>query len=418
MRQVILASCIATLTVTVFVVKYYLASKVTLLGHSVSSWYQLGGTEGGHVVYIMALRFMGQQSVGLRVLASLQCWAFSTGVPMLLVEPDMSGSSFTSKNEHDNTSLGNLFDLQHFNTLSERAGYPQLISRKQYSELNSKKAIYIIIGREFKQIWPKNDSDLCCPKKAIRSYWLEEDFCIVKVVSISVKSLTSQMVQKILGKWLNLNITIVFPRFGPWYHENCMDTAVLFHPSSRVLRDVDHYIEMHLERGQFIATMLRIEHVLHKRSKLEFKKCLHDVVDITQKIQGNRTRMVAADFGKYGSDSWGWSIPDKDKVAMAKREARKTLQILLGNGMSFEEWEDSFGRFAAGMNSGYVAAVQRTIASRAKCLVLAGGGRFHELALKEYLMFHSESEHCVYLICTKNEEILLHLLQQNKRSSI
>ena len=47
---------------------------------------------------------------------------------------------------------------------------------------------------------------------------------------------------------------------------------------------------------------------------------------------------------------------------------------------------------------GYVAALQRTIASRANCLVLVGGGNFLKLALGDYLNFHpNPSSWCIHM---------------------
>ena len=49
---------------------------------------------------------------------------------------------------------------------------------------------------------------------------------------------------------------------------------------------------------------------------------------------------------------------------------------------------------------GYVAAIQRTIASRADCLVLVGGGHFLKLALGDYLKFHpNHSSWCIHTVC-------------------
>ena len=41
---------------------------------------------------ITALRYAGQQGAGINALASLQCWAGHTGLPMSILEPIISGT--------------------------------------------------------------------------------------------------------------------------------------------------------------------------------------------------------------------------------------------------------------------------------------------------------------------------------------
>ena len=66
-------------------------------------------------------------------------------------------------------------------------------------------------------------------------------------------------------------------------------------------------------------------------------------------------------------------------------KSKQLLNSLFNNELSFSEWEESFTRATGGVgNSGYIqAALQRTLASRAKCLILIGGGTFQDLALKD-----------------------------------
>ena len=47
---------------------------------------------------------------------------------------------------------------------------------------------------------------------------------------------------------------------------------------------------------------------------------------------------------------------------------------------------------------GYIAAIQRVLASRADCLVLVGGGDFQSMAVYDFMNFHNSSK-CVHLVC-------------------
>ena len=63
---------------------------------------------------------------------------------------------------------------------------------------------------------------------------------------------------------------------------------------------------------------------------------------------------------------------------------------------SFQKWEESFNEATGGIkDQTYIAALQRVIASRAKCLLLFGGGTFELLAFRDYLRNHpNPSERC------------------------
>ncbi len=68
---------------------------------------------------------------------------------------------------------------------------------------------------------------------------------------------------------------------------------------------------------------------------------------------------------------------------------------------NFSDWESSFTKAAEHANNpGYIASLQRTIASQADCLILMGGGDFQRLAMIDYLENHSKpTQLCLYLLC-------------------
>ncbi len=78
-----------------------------------------------------------------------------------------------------------------------------------------------------------------------------------------------------------------------------------------------------------------------------------------------------------------------------------TVTRLFGNRLTFEEWENTFSNVTSGVEDrGYIAGLQKAIASRADCLVLVGGGHFLHLALREYMHNHpDQSTWCVELLC-------------------
>ena len=56
-------------------------------------------------------------------------------------------------------------------------------------------------------------------------------------------------------------------------------------------------------------------------------------------------------------------------------------------------------RWPGGMTDrGYVAALQRLLASRVDCMILLGGGDFQAFAVTDYLEYHKIGKKCVHVI--------------------
>ncbi len=100
---------------------------------------------------------------------------------------------------------------------------------------------------------------------------------------------------------------------------------------------------------------------------------------------------VTADIGMFGSKSWNEreELSEQDKASIFNRVQQFVTTELLCNDLTFSQWEDSFVNIAQDRDDqGYIAALQRVIASRADCVVIVGGGNFIKMALGEYLGNH------------------------------
>jgi hypothetical protein len=69
--------------------------------------------------------------------------------------------------------------------------------------------------------------------------------------------------------------------------------------------------------------------------------------------------------------------------------------------VSFRNWENTLFNVTGGIKDrSYIAALPRTVASRAVCLVLVGGGNFLRLALHNYLNDHTDPHSwCLHFVC-------------------
>ena len=190
-----------------------------------------------------------------------------------------------------------------------------------------------------------------------------------------------------------------------------------FLPSPRLMSDTKRYENLFLKSSNEVAVMLRIEHVIDYVNKhheqWSIDKCLQDAYQLTSERQKSGRPMVTLDMGRFGSGVWS-ELAAKYDVDGLTEKLKQLLNSLFNNELSFSEWEESFTRATGGVeNSGYIAALQRTLASRAKCLILVGGGTFQDLALKDYLRNHPKREdQCVELVCIyKNEELFRNIIR-------
>ena len=160
--------------------------------------------------------------------------------------------------------------------------------------------------------------------------------------------------------------------------------------------------------------MLRSEQLVHSTTGNMDEKfavirtCLGSVETLTRQLQtSNDTHalgrtFVSVDVGRFGSGSWHTTLQDAaDAVEKFSLTVQDAVIAMVNTTMTFLEWESGFVKSSGGIEDrGYIAALQRTIASRADCLVLVGGGNFIKLALHEYLLNHPDPQTwCIHYVC-------------------
>ncbi len=405
--------------------------------------------------FVTALRYSGQQGSGIKALKSLQCWASTLSVPMLILEPTIASgilvSDITSTGTSNNSShitLTNLFDTSFFNKVASENNLAQLTTRDYFFEHASKKIMLVLMDwvsrsvpeeeRQVKVLWPeitRTRSNQCLdPQKApsgwrkyTRSFSMEAGYCIVKVVqapfSPARRKIFSQEEARdaIYGSWLPNEVTTVFTLWREgWYTpmtsksttiSDC-PTPNLYKPSKKIVDRVKWYEHQILGGKATLSIMFRLERMvefLHESHQMDVDKCLTEVIKLSDTIRKQHDTkfskpFVTLDFGDSGSTSWAtttshFGLNLTDLIAKTK----KTLSTIFKGEWSYKTWEATLNHAAEGnTNPGYIAALQRTIASRSKCLILVGGGHFQSIALNDYLQDHpNKSQQCVHFVCAK-----------------
>lgn len=176
-------------------------------------------------IYVMAWRYSGQQAAGIQGLASLQCWAGHSGVPMEVVEPVVRRSELTSTFKPDATDsmrLADYFDLRYLNHMSRRAGYAQVIARREFLKKAPKLVIFVrseVRDSEGGVVWSSSaDSTQCYTEgrqNQVMRHALTElqtlGYCVVKVVITEAGKLSHSKMMDILGEWRHTSVPLEGP---------------------------------------------------------------------------------------------------------------------------------------------------------------------------------------------------------------
>lgn len=402
--------------------------------------------------YVISLRYGGQQSGGAGSLASLQCWIKSFDLPILIAEPALKRSKFYAADKAA-LRLGDIFDITKFNNLDVgRKEYGQIAPWDQFLKNAPREIVYVKIfdsksEQDFSS-WDTNvtlmDMDTAdCNLPSEFAFLQSYKFCITKYVDFHVhdknpfftKNTYSPFPPKEVYKHLfqeaqPREVTLIIDHWLPMYcvpnyqlqtPEICRNVHYsgrrLIHASPHLLTHVEKYEQMFLQPRTTVAVMIRSEHLINwvagqsgmkngELDKTKLNQTVQGYLDEVIKVARNLKKwfpegktFVTLDAGKYGSGSWRSMFPRigySEGKSIMLEALKNTVVSLTENSLTFKEWEDSFTQVTGTItDGGYIAALQRTIGSRADCLVLVGGGTFGLGAISEYLHSHPKvSDHC------------------------
>lgn len=461
-RYILIVLSVALLSVSAFTVLYGLEFQHTLVRYNVTSSSQNASLSVNRAsalpllrTYVVNFLYAGQQGSGARSISALQCFLSSIYKDFYILEPYIKNSrllTYTDGDDDDWLHFSSLFDFDHFNLVSRSIGYAEMVKLKEFVRFSPKIAIFVrvrALDSIQEVVWDPNAtserihclnstdiSRLVQPYQNIlsngqqRLVRLNSSKCIVRVVELQITNVNDWTGTKgpmedvydfIFDKWSPQDVTLVFnywynklfvPMSDPLGGVDCLqeyttgETKVQFQPSKRLIGDAMKYKSMYLGKENKLAVMLRVERIVKFYLKEEgnhsksLKECLQEVVNLSDRYGGGLRPLVTLDIGRFGSKT----IHDFEKDILSL--SWETLVSLYHNQWSVRGWENSFVQATGGVtNKGYIAALQRTIASRADCLVLMGGGSFQALAVLDYLTYHraDSKEKCIHLVCVMTE---------------
>ena len=161
--------------------------------------------------------------------------------------------------------------------------------------------------------------------------------------------------------------------------------------------------------------MLRIERFLmQQRSQRPVQNnltsCVKDALDIHDKIREERDAgtLLTLDVGRFGSHVMQRSravsrlaSSGGDTMDSITSLAKDTINHIYNGRFTLKTWEETFVEASGGITEmGYIAMLQRNIATEADCLILMGGGSFQQVAAYQYIKNHPEpSSRCLHIVC-------------------
>ena len=405
--------------------------------------------------YVVTYYYVGQQGAGARGIASLQCFLGSMKQSFKMVEPYIENSYFrgyTSAPREERLMFSDVFNFDHFNSASKGGGRVQMTTHDHFVQHSpnyvilvnahwklKKRRVLLKAGKGHEKTECIEDERIDRllinnkklknePSLFLKNMKQRSRVCVVVILELPLGSKhntfeshsVNSLEEFIFQGWQPHEVVLVFSHWaGPFHvpiHEfsnklsckfefNTTITKDLFKPSTRLLRDAQRYEDMFLGKQSRLAIMLRVEKIVkfyldepeHVNKPNSIWECFQEVIDLSNKM-GNGTilkPLVTMDVGKFGSGTF------HDHNQVLTKLSERTLRTLYHDRWSVVEWESSFVEAAGGLsNKAYIAALQRTLASRADCLLMMGGGNFQTLAMESYLDYHgNKSERCLQLVC-------------------
>ena len=180
-------------------------------------------------------------------------------------------------------------------------------------------------------------------------------------------------------------------------------------PSKRLKKDADRYLKDVLNATSIsVAIMIRTERMFHQlKAASKVLSAMDSVLKIYKEIltklshsdNGMHTSkpLITIDIGKFGSDTNSTLCRECSHYTEIVAKFEQLLSHVYGKKWTLQHYENGLIYAVRGVtDGGYIAGVQRVLASEAKCLILYGGGHYQALAKYHYLLKHpNKYDQCV-----------------------
>ena len=389
---------------------------------------------------------------GIRNMMLQQCWGASLGHgTTYIVEPFLShsnlyhSSSFWTRLDkgelHEAAKFSEYYDLQYYNEKSLEDKSLKLVTWENFLKDAPRNSVVLVVPEQSCGLGSNKHISSgvkllsnCSFTSSFRDFivGLEKyNFRIIKTVCvhcsqlaspINIRELHSEIYQAGQRISLLINTGRNFAATSSWLRvpsvcrlHQSPSTSMRLRPSLSVINHTRYYKRTIIGNKCIVALMLRIERFLmQQRSQRTIQNnltsCVNTALKIHDKIrkEKNAGTFLTLDVGRFGSHVMQHSLAVSrlasqggDTMESITSLAKDTIKHIYNGRFTLKTWEETFVEASGGITEmGYIAMLQRNIATEADCLILMGGGSFQQVAAYQYLKNHPEpSSRCLHTVC-------------------
>ena len=381
--------------------------------------------------YVLANDYSDQVTGAMPNIVCLQCWATTVSHQLRVVEPFLHegsklGFDLTTTDENS-VKLSDILDINDMERLAREKGFSPLISWNHFLE-HAPQDLILVCMCTFSRRVPCADQNKTFYQEAI-TFADNNGFQIVRYVYKANNTNTAMEFREIVYGTHNPSRSVVL--FNSWsgiihsalpqkYRigisdtKNCTRSNFVrnswVNSSKQIKKDARNYRERYmLNSDRYISVMFRSEFfVIRNRLKKMnstkqmslLKQCVNSISDYVHRMKmlhGIESVFLTMDCRKQGSAGYREPLLSLRKSVKYTKQSVDTVAPLLykrlyGNSSSLEDWDDSFDKIGSYKAPGYIAQIQKYLASNGTCLLTAGGGSFQESAKILYEKIHTDTE--------------------------
>lgn len=388
--------------------------------------------------YIVTQSYGGQMTRAIRNLMVQQCWAGFFQGRVLITEPFSIESTLVHTPQiwndlgkgqlHYAARFSDYYNLSFYNEKSVNRGSAQLVTWETF--LNNAPRVAVVINIPTQSCNGVVKSK-CFYSKAYQTFidaLTDMGFDIVTRICLTcsapyykLKDFTDLLISNssngpvsiFVNSWRNFGLIRTWMEIPDYCKlaENPESSSSFLTPSALVIHHSSRYINNFIQKKHFVGIMLRIERFLTMaasgRSNDGIQSCLSKIMEIFDEMVSlrNVAAYVTVDIGKYGSGvmqkKGAVSRFGKGSLGFITSVVELLFKHVYNATVTLENWEATFINATGGISErGYIAMIQRNIASQADCLILMGGGSFLQVAGFQYLSNKKNTKStCLHTVC-------------------
>ena len=391
--------------------------------------------------YVLAVNYYEQQTMGLRNMFQLQCWA--QHLNLLVVKPVLHDSflrtPLNAQQQAKFLHFEDSFNLTEWNLLSDHHQYAPLIEWNKFLSRAPKDIIMVqfehpsvsllkirqkagqgLLHRPNPQQFGTGCS-LKWPTSSEIHFLQSKGFRVVRTAcfnfyfgdQLSLEAFNEHL----LGGHQPNSVSIIMEMWRGissaqrvLLKDVCRNAIIQEHISlsPTLQQKAEQYTQKYLRGKPYLAIMGRLEIsqlTVHKKVPV-VPFCLEETLQSWKEFKAETQldqTFLAIDIGRYGSKRYRTNLDPTLETAM-----QKFFQELYGPSLTMRVWESRFEAVAGCRDAGYIALLQKVLVTRAKCILFVGGGAFQRHALFLYKQLHSNSrDQCYHVVkkCTHSGKL-------------